>query len=90
MGKRKQVSPQKNGENPCAGCNMKLKPDAKAMLCDRCEKWLCISCIEMTESRYNLINKLSARSSFSWYCPLCLSNPARKSATAEDVNTIVK
>jgi len=89
MGKRKQVSPQKNGENPCAGCDMKLKPDAKAMLCDGCEKWLCISCIEMTESRYNLINKLGAGSSFSWYCPLCLADPARKGATVEDVNTIV-
>ena len=69
--KRMHISP-KEGSNKCLSCNIALEDDSHAILCDECDKWICIECLDMPEPEYLLITKIS------WFVDICIKCPACK------------
>ena len=55
--KRIHISPKK-GCDKCLACEIDLDDDSSAILCDGCEKWICIDCMDMPEPEYVLITKI--------------------------------
>ena len=56
ISQRTHISPKK-GSNKCLASNIALLDDSHANLCDGCDKWICIECLEMPEPEYPLITK---------------------------------
>ena len=48
---------------PCGGCSSELGSSSECLQCDHCQKWFCLSCIDLDQSSYRILirnPKLSA------------------------------
>ena len=48
---------------PCGGCSSELGSSSECLQCDHCQKWFCLSCIDLDRSSYRILirnPKLSA------------------------------
>ena len=52
----------------CPICKSNVQEYQHAVLCDRCDYWHHIQCVEMSDEMYN---KLAKMLSFNWYCASC-------------------
>ena len=50
-------SPPGSSGSSSGGCLSDLGPDSDCLECDRCKKWLCLSCVQMKASAYRALNK---------------------------------
>ena len=89
--KRPRHSPKK-GVDECKGCDSKLQEDDFALLCDSCESWVCIVCLEMTEPEYNLFTKMTRRLGSLWFCPVCKQkkNTINQGLTSAEIKDILR
>lgn len=68
--KRTRVSPKKN-EDECGSCRRELDEQSQALSCDGCDKWLCIDCVGISKSEYQLFCKMTDSLTCEWFCPVC-------------------
>ena len=66
----------------CNGCNdIFTDVNAKMICCDRCQKWYCMKCINITYALYSFLVSKEAED-VVWFCKAC-KEPANK-AIIED------
>ena len=89
--KRPRHSPKK-GVDECKGCDSKLQDDDFPLLCDSCESWVCIVCLEMTEPEYNLFTKMTRRLGSLCFCPVCKQkeNTINQGLTSAEIKDILR
>jgi hypothetical protein len=81
--KRIHISPKK-GCDKCLACETDLDDDSSAILCNGCEKWKCIDCMDMPEPEYVLITKISRRVEVCIKCPICKHSGTTPSSSSQN------
>jgi hypothetical protein len=89
--KRARVSPKKGCDKTLV-CEIDLNDDSLAILCDGCGKWICIDCMDMPESEYKLLTKISRRVDVCIKYPICKHSPMTPSSSNQNssVESIVE
>ena len=70
----------------CLECDMECKKDQPAVLCDRCDTWAHITCINMPRDIYDMIFKEGNIAGMRYFCPKCdekVTEAMEKYATIE-------
>ena len=55
---------------PCGMCNLAVKANERALLCDQCGLWVHCRCCGVDKHQYQLYQ---TKEEFSWVCPCCLA-----------------
>ena len=55
-------------QDPCRRCFKKVLNHHRAILCDKCDRWIHLKCSDMSESKYK---KNKCKKTFKWKCNLC-------------------
>ena len=56
-----------------------------------CDAWLCIECIEMSKSEYDLFNKMTRRLGSLWHCPIFKQKGSgTQGITPSEIKDIIK
>ena len=80
----------KKGSDNCLACNIALENDSYAILCDGCDKWICTKCLDMPESEYMLITKISQCIDICIKCPACKYRSTSVNTQNPSVENIVQ
>ena len=62
----------KSVDDFCRVCSVKVNDDDKALFCNFCEQWHCLSHTELDDNAYNLLSETTF-DSILWKCSLCPS-----------------
>ena len=68
----------KKGDDKCGVCNQVAKKNAKALVCDLCEKWIHAQCVNIRDRLYE---EMEREKEFPWVCTKCLTQ-AKKNREA--------
>jgi len=59
----------------CVTCTANLAESLSKTNCDDCENWVCPAYPKLTDSEYELVNKIVEKISIRWVCPVCKASP---------------
>ena len=66
-------------------CKMCQKVNDKLVECEKCERWQCLSCADLSNKQCDVLR--SAREKMHWYCQGCNKEPGSAVKTAELIKT---
>ena len=61
--------------NRCKG--MFTNVNAKMICCDRCQKWYCTKCVNITDAFYSILASKEA-DDIAWFCKACRNQPRKQ------------
>ena len=77
---------------PYVTCSPNLADSSSTLNCDDYENWVCPACPELTDSEYDLVNKIVEKICLRWVCPVCKASPQSAShhgASAAEIKPIM-